>query len=432
MEFASHRATTDRPNRAAGFDAIVRDAPALRVGLILMTLCLSWTALVRADDVLDKNVHFDIRSAPLGNALVQFATQSGVQVAVADSDVVRLQSEGLHGDYSVQQALSMLLHNTGLTYTPVGETVAIRATSSTSAATSTMQAQLPDVTVIAPPAPTPGQLAGGDLFDFVVHHGTTDYSVSVGASTGGLMRWRGGRSQSPCPMTVGLDAAYNDFVTARVRAVGAYVGAPLVPDLHCKPNLEVLFTTDPQKSMAAVLKWAGRSLGVKYPHQMQDLLQHSASHPVQGWYITVGGGASTLNADSALLGRLELRPLWPLVIPTSNHVNDAGRGILDMILVVDTTKVAGATIGSIADYAAMVGLSLIQSPDHCDSLPSILDLMAPSCQSRDKPAGITAGDLAFLKALYYHNTGLGRTLSRNEIQRNMLDQFKSGVSSRAN
>jgi hypothetical protein len=305
------------------------------------------------------------------------------------------------------------------------------ADQATSLASAT-HAQLPDVTAIAPPAPTLGQLAGGDLFDFVVHHGTTDYPVSAGASTGGLLRWRGGRSQSPCPMTVGLDAAYNDFVTARVRAVGAYVGAPVDPDLHCKPNLEVLFTTDPQKSMGAVLKWVGRSLGVKYPHQIQDLLQHSATHPVQGWYMTVGGGASALNADSTLVGRLELRPLWPLVIPTSNHINDAGRGILDMILVVDTTKVAGATIGSIADYAAMVGLSLIQSPDHCDSLPSILDLMAPSCQSRDKPAGITAGDLAFLKALYYHNTGLGRTLSRNEIQRKMLEQFKSGVSGHAN
>ena len=431
MEFASHPATTELRAGGAGFDAMVRGARAFRVGLILMTLCLSWAALVRADDVLDKNVQFDIRSAPLGNALVQFATQSGVQVAVADSDVVRLQSEGLHGEYSVQQALNMLLHNTGLTYTPVGETVAIRATPSTPLVSPT-HTQLPDVTAIAPPAPTPGQLAGGDLFDFVVHHGTTDYPASVGASTGGLLRWRGGRSQSPCPMTVGLDAAYNDFVTARVRAVGAFVGAPVDPDLHCKPNLEVLFTTDPQKSMAAVLKWAGRSLGVKYPHQMQDLLQHSAGHSLQGWYITVGGGASTLNADAGLLGRLELRPLWPLVIPTSNHVNDAGRGILDMILVVDTTKVAGTPIGTVADYAAMVGLSLIQSPDHCDSLPSILDLMSPSCQSRDKPAGITAGDLAFLKALYYHNTGLGRTLSRNEIQRNMLEQFNSGASSRAN
>jgi hypothetical protein len=229
-----------------------------------------------------------------------------------------------------------------------------------------------------------------------------------------------------------LDAGYNDFVTARVRAIGSYVGAPVEPDANCKPNLEVLFSTDPEKSMAAVLEWAGGSLGVRYPHQFHKLLDHSANHPIQGWYITMGGGGSALNKDPGLVGGLNLEALWPLVIPTSLHSYDGWRGIRDVFLVIDTNKVAGATIGSIADYAAMVGLSFIQSPDHCDSLPSILDLMSPTCQSREKPMGITAGDLAFLNALYYHNTGLGRTLSRDEIQRNMLDQFKSGVSAHVN
>jgi hypothetical protein len=40
------------------------------------------------------------------------------------------------------------------------------------------------------------------------------------------------------------------------------------------------------------------------------------------------------------------------------------------------------------------------------------------------PAAMTAGDLAFLKALYYKNTGLGPSLSRSEIESNMLRQFK--------
>jgi hypothetical protein len=422
MESKSCRAKAEVPAKGADSEAIVRGARALRFGLTLMAVCLAWVPHAYADDLLDKNVHFDIRSAQLGNALVQFATQSGVQVAVADADVAPLQSEGLNGDYSVHEALSILLRNTGLSYTRVGGTVAIRATS---AAPST-QTQLPDVMAIAPRPPTSAELAGGSLFDFVVHHGTTNYPSAVGTVGGGLLRWRGGRSQSICPLTLGLDPGYNNFVTARIRAIGAYVGAPVEQDLHCKPNLEVLFTTDPEKSMAAVLTWANSSLGVKYPHQTEKLLEHSANHPIQGWYVTVGGGAAVLNADAGLLRGLELRALWPLVIQTSMHGNDARRGILDVILVIDSNKVAGATAGSIADYAAMVGLSLIQSPDHCDSLPSALDLMSPTCQSREKPVGITAGDLAFLKALYYHNTGLGRTLSRDEIQRNMLDQFKKG------
>jgi len=292
---------------------------------------------------------------------------------------------------------------------------------------------LPDAATIAPRPPTADELAGGSLFEFVVHHGTTHNSSAVGAITGGLLRWRGGRAESPCPRTLGMEPGYADFVTARVRAIGSYVGAPMDPDLHCKPNFTVMYSNDPQEAMAAVLKWAGRSLGVKHPNQTQKLLEQSAMHPIQGWYITTGGGGSVLNAHSSLLaGGIDLRALWPLVIPTSMRDIDAGRGILDVILVIDRTQVAGLSIGSIADYAALAGLTLVQSPDHCDSLPSILDLLSPTCQARDNPAGITAGDLAFLKALYFHNTGLGRTLSREEIQRNMLDQFKRGMSAETN
>ena len=121
--------------------------------------------------------------------------------------------------------------------------------------------------------------------------------------------------------------------------------------------------------------------------------------------------------------------------PRTALVNGAGTGLVEITLflgtvvedclVVDTTKVADYTIESIADYTAVLALSLVQSPDHCDPLPSILDLMSSSCGMRERPAGVTAGDLAFLKALYYHNTGLGPTLSREEIQTNMMRQFKA-------
>ena len=102
----------------------------------------------------------------------------------------------------------------------------------------------------------------------------------------------------------------------------------------------------------------------------------------------------------------------------------SGSGIGIVILVVDTTKVAGYTIEALADYLAMLALSVAQSPDHCDPLPSILDLMSSSCGAREMPTAITAGDLAFLKALYYKNTGLGPSLSRDEIVSNMMSQFK--------
>ena len=128
-----------------------------------------------------------------------------------------------------------------------------------------------------------------------------------------------------------------------------------------------------------------------------------------------------LAGETASAGSIVLPKPRAKRVPTS--VSQGVVWLVIVILVVDTTKVVGSTIGTIADYLAMLTLSVVQSPDNCDPLPSILDLMSSSCGAREKPVAITAGDLAFLKALYYLNTGLGPSLSRNQIQDNMMRQF---------
>jgi hypothetical protein len=288
-----------------------------------------------------------------------------------------------------------------------------------------------DVTVTAPTPPTDQELAGPSLEEFILHHATVHY-VNI-STAGNLARWRGGR-QSICPLTEGLTPGYNAFVTARLRALAAYVGAPVQSDPQCKNNVQILFTNNPEERMDAVIKWATSSaFRNRYAGGMRDLIAFRGDHAIQGWYLTTRGGAMVLNTDVALVG-LNVLPVWPQI--TQNYIGSgtlgtrlgggsgSGSGIGIVILVVDTTKVVGYTIGAIADYLAMLTLSVVQSPDHCDPLPSILDLMSSSCGTREMPAAITAGDLAFLKALYYKNTGLGPSLSRAEIDGNMMRQFK--------
>jgi hypothetical protein len=289
-------------------------------------------------------------------------------------------------------------------------------------------AQFPDVGVIAAPPPTTQELASGGLFQFIVHHGTTHYSAATGDVGGSLLRWRGGRAETVCPGTTGLDPGFNAFVSARVRAIAAFVGAPVyADDAKCTPNVQIIFTQEPRSVMAAVQEWGARALRVGFDHQMQKALDISDEHAIQGWYVTAGGGANVLNRDPGLVGGgIGLEALWPRVIVTSAQANGANRSILGVVLVINTKMVVGVTIGSIADYAALVSLSVIQNPNQCDPLPSILDIESAACTSREKPAGITAGDLAFLKALYYMNTGLGGTLSRDDIQINMMKQFRGG------
>jgi hypothetical protein len=169
--------------------------------------------------------------------------------------------------------------------------------------------------------------------------------------------------------------------------------------------------------MNDVFKWATVYFRSRYSGGTRDLIAYRSDYAIQGWYMTTNGDAA-LNTDVELVG-LDVLPIWPQITQRGG----GGNGIGIVILVIDSPKVVGYTIGTIADYLAMLTLSVAQSPDHCDPLPSILDLMSSSCGMRERPTAVTAGDLAFLKALYYKNTGLGVSLSRAEMDANMMQQF---------
>ncbi|BCA57160.1 TonB-dependent siderophore receptor [Nitrospira sp. KM1] len=59
---------------------------------------------------------FDIPAGDLDNALIEFSRQSGVQVVSASTAVAGLASQGLRGEYTIEEALHRLLAGTGLQY----------------------------------------------------------------------------------------------------------------------------------------------------------------------------------------------------------------------------------------------------------------------------------------------------------------------------
>ncbi|HMH30290.1 MAG TPA: STN domain-containing protein [Steroidobacteraceae bacterium] len=416
-----------------------------RLMLTAVLASLAWHGTARADDILDRQINFHIAASPLPGALIEFSSQSGVQVAAADAAVSNLKSNGVNGTYSVRAAMGMLLQGTGLAYSQAGTgTVAIAAAGPTFGTLARMgapngagrpslgtsaqasssvipdpQTALPEITVTAAGLPSDEQLAGNSLGQFVDHHATThNFTDPV---IGNLGRWRGGM-QSICPATTGLSANYNAFVTSRLRAVAEYVGAPVQSDPKCLDNVTVVFTDNPEQAMKAIVSWAAKYFIRKNRFEsIKRLIAYTNDHAIQGWYFTTRGGARALTTESALLP-VNLLPVWPQ-IELRNSGGDTN-GIGAAVLIVDVRRIEGTPIGAIADYLAVLALSVIQSPDHCDPLPSILDLMSSSCGAREKPTAITAGDLAFLKALYYKNTGLGPSMSRAAIQDNMTRQFQ--------
>ena len=90
-------------------------------------------------------IPFAIGPQPLTEALLQFKEQSQLQLAYATDDVRGLESQGVTGSHSPEEALTLLLDGTGLTFEfTAAQTVTIAKLSDTSSATVTA---LPTITV---------------------------------------------------------------------------------------------------------------------------------------------------------------------------------------------------------------------------------------------------------------------------------------------
>src|ERR1700723_2475630 len=83
---------------------------------LMLVAVVAWHATARADDIMDRRINFHIAASPLPSALIEFSSQSGVQVAAADAAVSNLKSNGVNGTYSGRAAMAMLLQGTGLAY----------------------------------------------------------------------------------------------------------------------------------------------------------------------------------------------------------------------------------------------------------------------------------------------------------------------------
>ncbi len=203
---------------------------------------------------------------------------------------------------------------------------------------------LPEVTVTAPRPPTPQELAGDAVRDFISTH------AAPAAVSGQLARWGVGRDPGICPLTVGLAPSFNDFVSARVLAIAATVGAPIQTG-RCTHNVYIIFATDPRKALADMVKQNEKILGFHYPAQTRDL--ERITRPIQGWYVTASHGAF---GDESIDTPEPLAPWWdPSVVPEgqapaglagSRLGSDISSGIINVLIVADATKMVGRPIGA--------------------------------------------------------------------------------------
>lgn len=250
-----------------------------------------------------------------------------------------------------------------------------------------------NVTVTGAKVP-PDQL----LHDFVVSYTATS------PASGKIARWRAG----VCPIATGLPVNWSKMIVARVLEVAKEAGAPVGAD-GCRPNIDIVFTKNPQVLLDGLR--GKKSILLGYHDLVNEKKLATMTHPVQAWYMTQTVDAKgSVNIDDKLhrqgitlysggLGNSFEFPNAHVEQWYGSHLADGRRSELGhAVIVADLDRIEGANLAAMADYIAMLALAQTGSFEACQPVPSVTNLLSPSCDL--KTAKASDSDMAYLHALY--------------------------------
>lgn len=277
-------------------------------------------------------------------------------------------------------------------------------------------------------------------------------SVTPTRMTGKTARW-----ETPiCPAMQGIKPEDAAAMLARLKKNAADAGVRVSGKKDCDPNIEVIFTDDPQGVMDQVKETQPDLLGYFDSSEARDRLA-IVKRPIHAWYRTATqdirghsfvDGARTAESPgrgttavvpcantsgnrqlqmrngvqvfAAVPGSLCVREFDAVKTNVPGFKIDEGvRSQFDHIaIVVDTGKVAKMKAGAVADYISMVALAQLSSLETCQGLASITNMLVAGCaQSAD---AITVNDMGYLRGVYQSNPDLAPQARQNEIGRRML------------
>lgn len=233
-----------------------------------------------------------------------------------------------------------------------------------------------------------------------------------------ISRWH----EPLCVHVEGLAPAFNAFVGKRVRSLAAEVGAPKAKDEPCKINLDVVFSDHPQEMLDYISKKRPELLGPHYPALRKKLA--TVSHPVQAWYATATRdfrGRQEVDSYDDWWGGLDVdgtgAPVY--VVPGSHLRSGLTSEFAAVTIVADKAKVQDWEIGTISDYIAMMALARAKTPDKCQQVPSITNVLE-NCSDGVRATSLSPFDMAYLKALYMTVGDEPRNLQESGISRAMI------------
>ncbi len=257
----------------------------------------------------------------------------------------------------------------------------------------------------------------------------------------GLARWG---TPSACPLVSGLPQKDGEFILERLSEIARLVGVPL-GDEHCRPNLYILVTSQPEDLLRGMEKRnrvytfgvdASFYPPVETPANVVDAFIKK-SDAVKAWY-----NSEEKDAWGTPLAYCQA----PLILPQctqEGHIQPAcdptvwyrcGRAIAGgshvvfnsvwtlsrVFVIVDQTRLQGVTAGQLADYVAMSAFAKLKPDARLGDTPTILTLFYGTPNAA--PAGLTGWDQTFLQSLYA--TDQKSMLQRSSIAHQMVSELK--------
>ncbi|MGZ3402782.1 MAG: hypothetical protein ACXWKN_05640 [Phenylobacterium sp.] len=238
-----------------------------------------------------------------------------------------------------------------------------------------------------------------------------------------------------CVRVIGLPPEFDAFIAQRVVELAKAVNAPVDPSAACTPNVNVIFSPKPQAQLDDIAK--RRDVLFGYFLKAETKKVTTFSRPIQAWYLT--RARDTLGNN--ILELLETPPCVgsgapgappcdikaPAVMGRagSRLGNDMSTELVHALILADANKVANEKIGAVADYVAVLALARWQGLERCNSLPTILNLMADGCEADAVAEAATPGDLGLLRGLYSVDPRESGSLQRMSIAGRMEAEAKS-------
>jgi hypothetical protein len=242
----------------------------------------------------------------------------------------------------------------------------------------------------------------------------------VGAVLGAPVSGQNARWAAPlCIAIVGVQPATAVPVLNRIEAVVTGAGAQL-GGKGCKPNVVLHFTADADADFAAIERKRPDLFEQTFAADREKL--RAPGLPVRWFYgrKLEGVGGRQLDVDPSggtLAGMPILREGGASRITTPVQVN-----ITSVTVLVDVPRVAGVPVKALADYIAFAVLSRTRM-DVAPGSGSIMALFQAPEGAR--PEGITALDMAFLKALYTVPINFVSAVHRGSVLEEMVKQLSA-------